>query len=71
MNLARLPRNQTQSILQEATEETESDQEERGNGQSVNGRGICDYLSYLRLERIGIEPLSTQMAQMNGGKTSV
>ena len=34
---ARRSRNQTQSILQEATEETEIDPEERGGGHSVNG----------------------------------
>ena len=34
---ARRSRNQTQGILQEATEETEIDPEERGGGQSVNG----------------------------------
>ena len=35
--LARRSRNQTPSILQEATEETEIDPEERGGGHSVNG----------------------------------
>jgi hypothetical protein len=34
---ARRSRNQTQNILQEATEETEIDPEKRGDGQSVNG----------------------------------
>ena len=34
---ARRSRKQNQGILQEATEETEIDPEERGGGQSVNG----------------------------------